>query len=321
MFADALYLAYLAQFDDAVWLRVVDRLGRAIHPVDQAATYIWFHLYPLRLQGAMDATSDPVGLAGRLGLEGRWRLAEQVQTSHRFLFGHRYWPDVRDAVVGCATGPDVPGSLDLAAQVQALAREVADRLRVDPSLLVGITAVALRTLQQVGLDRFEAAPRTVNLPPGALVGTADQVLATRARHGRRGLVGLLRGDARWTVTLDEHEPEARLRLVHARPIASAAPIDTRDRQNRDGSNREKLIPAPCRSASCGACWVGVLGGADRISSMDDGERQALADCGLITTSDERPVIRLACMARAYGAISLVIPPWRGCLKALAGRVE
>src|SRR5688572_26505137 len=42
-----LFLAFLAQHDDARWLRVVDRLQPAIHPVDRVATRIWLHFYPL----------------------------------------------------------------------------------------------------------------------------------------------------------------------------------------------------------------------------------------------------------------------------------
>ncbi|HUE89273.1 MAG TPA: hypothetical protein VMO26_24610 [Vicinamibacterales bacterium] len=38
-----LFLAFLAQHDDAGWLRVVDRIDPSIHPVDRAATRIWFH--------------------------------------------------------------------------------------------------------------------------------------------------------------------------------------------------------------------------------------------------------------------------------------
>ena len=321
MASDELFLAYLAQFDDAGWLRVVDRLGHAIHPVDQSATRIWFHLYPLRLQRAVDAADDPAAQARRLALLGRWRLADQIHTSHRFFYGHRYWPEARDAVVRFATGPDVPGSLDLAAQVQALAAGVASRLDVEAALTVGITAVALRTLQQVGIEAFAAAPREVNLPARALARTPDQVAAARARNNRQGLFGFLRAAPSWTITFDEHDPEARFSLIDSQHITTAAGLDTRDHRVRDERCSEGPIPVHCRAASCGTCWVGVLGGADRLSPMDDRERQTLAECGYVSADEEGPVIRLACMAQAYGAVTLVIPPWNGRLKKLAGRVE
>jgi ferredoxin len=321
MASDELFLAYLGQFDDAAWLRVVDRLGHAIHPVDQAATRIWFHVYPLRLQRALDAADDPAALARRVVLQGRWRLADQVHTSHRFLYGHRFWPEARDAIVRFATGPAAPGSLDLAAQVQALAAGVASRLGVDLALSVGITAVALRTLQQVGLAAFEAAPREVSLSPRARARTAGQGVAARARNDRQGLFGFLRGETRWTITFDEDDPEAQFPLIDSQHITTAAGLDRRDHRLRDERCSEGPIPVHCRAASCGTCWVGVLGGAERLSPMDDRERQTLVECGYLAADEERPVIRLACMAQASGAVALVIPPWNGRLKKLAGRVE
>ena len=72
------------------------------------------------------------------------------------------------------------------------------------------------------------------------------------------------------------------------------------------------IPVECRAASCGTCWVGVLGGADKLSPVverDEGRRMKVF--GYVDTSDPRPIIRLACQARAFGAVSIVIPPWNG----------
>ena len=69
----------------------------SIHPVDRVATRIWFHLYPLALQRAM-ARPDAADLARRMTLAGRWSLADQVHTSHRLLYAHRFWAAVRQAV-------------------------------------------------------------------------------------------------------------------------------------------------------------------------------------------------------------------------------
>ena len=33
--------------------------------------------------------------------------------------------------------------------------------------------------------------------------------------------------------------------------------------------------------------------------------------GYLDTQEPRPLIRLACQARAFGAVSIVIPPWNG----------
>ena len=200
MVTDPLFLAYLAQFDDDAWLRAVHRLEGAIHPVDRAATRGWFHFFPLRLQEALETSSEPEALAGHLRLQGRWRLADQRELSHWFLFGHRYWADVRAAVARSGATSGAPGSLDLAAQVQGIAKDVATERRIDPSWVVGITAVALRTLRQVGLPAvteealssgpFIGAPET---NPDRLVerrrrrshSSARSSAATRCR-GRRG---------------------------------------------------------------------------------------------------------------------------------------
>jgi hypothetical protein len=55
----------------------------------------------------------------------------------------------------------------------------------------------------------------------------------------------------------------------------------------------------------------VLGGAEKLSPVSHFEWQRLKDFGYIDTEEEKPIIRLACQAQAYGAVSIVIPPWSG----------
>jgi len=309
---DTLFLAFLAQHDDDAWHRVIDRLERACHPVDRTAVRIWFHLFPLVLQQAMDEAESSAKLAIRLRLDGRWRLADQIDTSHAFLHGHRLWPHVRAGVVAYATRAVAPSSLDLAAQIQEIARGIAAETDIGVEELVAITAVGVRTLQQVGLNTFSASAPD----PSAIVRAAspDAVLAARARDDSQGLFGRFRGDRRrWTVTFDERAPDARFPLIHSQHLTTAAALDRRDHRSRDPRCSEGPIPVQCRSCSCGTCWIGVLGGAEKLSPMDDRERSKLASCGYIDTTDERPLIRLACMAQAFGAISIVIPPWNGQL--------
>jgi uncharacterized 2Fe-2S/4Fe-4S cluster protein (DUF4445 family) len=40
-------------------------------------------------------------------------------------------------------------------------------------------------------------------------------------------------------------------------------------------------------------------------------------CGYLNTTEPKPVIRLACMARVSGNVTIVIPPWNG----VVGRSE
>jgi ferredoxin len=74
---------------------------------------------------------------------------------------------------------------------------------------------------------------------------------------------------------------------------------------------EGPIPVECRSASCGTCWVGVLGGADRLADVAAREGKKIKEFGYIDTAEPKPLIRLACQAQAQGAVSVVIPPWNG----------
>lgn len=315
---DPLFLSFLNQHDDAAWLRMMDRLERAIHPIDRVATRVWLHCYPLALDRAMAAADDPAALARRLVLKGRWRLADQIDGSHAFLYGHRYWPQVKQATLAYATRGSAPGSLDLAAQIQELAGEVARAERLDVALLVGIATVGLRTLQQVGVGALAAAPGLVSLPEPWRRLTADAVMAARARDDWQGWFGWMRGQKQWTVTFIESDAAARFPLVDSQHITTAAALDRRDHRARDARCSEGPIPVHCRSCSCGTCWVGILGGSEKLGPMEEQERRKLAELGYIDTRDEKPVIRLACMAQAFGAVSIVIPPWNGQIGRLNG---
>lgn len=310
-----LFLAFLAQHDDGAWLRVVDRLEGAMHPVDRAATRIWFQIYPLALAEAM-ARPDAADLARRMTLAGRWQLADQIDTSHYFLHAHRYWPVVKQAVLDFADAPSGPGSLDLGAQVHEAAARAARSASTTADRVLGLTAIGLRTLQQVGADALAASPA----PPAArdlLDGlTPDDVLDRRRRAGGPRLLNVLRGARKqWTVTFDERRAGAHFPLVHSQHVATAAALDTRDYRSIDARCSEGPIPVQCRSCSCGTCWVGLLSGAANLSPLAGNERQKLLECG-VTADGTHPVVRLACQAQAFGPVTIVIPPWNG----LIGRV-
>ena len=58
--------------------------------------------------------------------------------------------------------------------------------------------------------------------------------------------------------------------------------------------------------------MGVLGGGEKLSPVSErDERRRMRVFGYLDSSEERPLIRLACQARAHGAVSIVIPPWNG----------
>jgi ferredoxin len=310
--------AHLCRYDAAQWRRAVDTLIAEIHPIDRNATRIWFAFYPLELHVALEQAEDRAAIERRLGLMGRWRLVDQIDTSHRFFFAHRYWPQIKSAVQHwSAEAPD-----DLAALTTAVADAAARTARVDREFLLGIGAAALMTLRQTGEEAFRAAPGIVHLSDAARAQSPHQVMKLRLRDNSQGPFGFLRGlKKQWTVTFDEGDAAARFTVINDQEIASGAQSDKRDYRSRDPrcTPNEGPIPVECRAASCGTCWVGVLGGAEKLSPVvprDEGRRMKVF--GYLDSDEQQPLIRLACQARAHGAVSIVIPPWNGIIGGVRG---
>ena len=55
----------------------------------------------------------------------------------------------------------------------------------------------------------------------------------------------------------------------------------------------------------------MLGGAEKLSEVERLEARRLKECGYLDDAAGTPFIRLACMARAAGNVTIVIPPWNG----------
>jgi ferredoxin len=312
--------AHLCRQDAADWVQAIDTLAGEIHPIDLNATRIWFSFFPLDLHTALEEAGDRAEAVRALGLMGRWTLADQIDASHRFLFAHRYWPQVKSAIAGYG-GPPVA----LAPLISGVAEAAARTARVDREFLLGIAAVGLMTLRQVGPDAFRAAPGRVHLSDRVRALSPHQVLKQRGKDDSQGLFGFLRGvKKRWTVRFDETDPGALFTLIEGQDIASAAQSDKRDYRAKDPrcTPGEGPIPVECRAASCGTCWVGVLAGAEKLSPVvERDERRRMKVFGYLDSPEERPIIRLACQARAFGAVTIVIPPWNGifasCLRRSA----
>jgi len=309
--------ALLDSTTDADWLRVLRTLADGIHLVDREATRIWLAFHPIVISRAARHAADRTAFERRYVIEGRYRLEELVSTSHWFLYGHRFWPAIVRAIETVSHSRAAEDQTDVVALVRRVAHDAATQSGVSPTLTAGIALVGLRTLQQVGLEAMQTAPDTSPAAGRLHALTPDQVLAARARDDKQGLFGFLRGERKqWTVTLDERDPSASFTLINSQAITTAAAEDRRDWRARDPRCTEGPIPVQCRSASCGTCWIGVLGGAHKLSAMEPRERQRLAVFGYLQTTEDRPVIRLACQAQAYGAVSIVIPPWNGVFGSL-----
>ena len=306
---------FLEQHDEEAWSAALTTLLRAIHDVDRNATQIWFSFYPLSLFQALQQAEDPAKLVQQLLIQGNYQLKDQIDSSHTFLYGHRFWPEVKRAAQQHAREfkGDVSAQPPLADQILAAAQNAAQQAKVDKSLVVGITAVAFMTIRQVGLEAFEAAPGKMLLDRKHARKSPDDVLRERAKDDSQGVLGFLKTvNKKWTVTYDENDDAAKYRLNHIQDLAWGA-ADDRSKNWREIDPRrvEGPIPVECRSASCGTCWVGVLGGAEKLSDVAAREGKKIKEFGYIDTTESKPLIRLACQAQAHGAVSIVIPPWNG----------
>ena len=303
---------FLNQQDEEAWSGALTTLLRSIHEVDRNATQIWFSFYPLSLFLALQHAADADKLAQQLLIQGKYRLSDQIDSSHTFLYGHRYWPEVKRRTEKHARESSDASSL-LSDQILAVAQQVAEEAKLDRSLVIGITAVAFMTLRQVGLEAFSQAAGQMLLDRKHAHRSVEQVLRERAKDDSQGLLGFLRTvNKKWTVTYDENDESAKYRLNHVQDLAWGA-ADDRSKNWREIDPRriEGPIPVECRSASCGTCWVGVLGGAEKLSDVAAREGKKIKEFGYIDTSETKPLIRLACQAQAHGAVSIVIPPWNG----------
>jgi ferredoxin len=304
---------FLSQHEEEAWSATLATLMRSIHEVDRNATQIWFAFYPLPLWRALDESDDGEKLVQRLLLQGNYELKDQIDSSHKFLYGHRFWPQVKKAVEQHADAFDQPSRVSLADQILAVAKSAAQEAKQDESLLVGISAVTFMTVQQAGLAAFKSAPGTINIDRKHARKSPEQILRERAKVDSQGLLGFLKTvNKQFTVTHDENDEKAKYKLNDGQDLAWGAANDrARDWAAMDPRRMEGPIPVECRSASCGTCWVGVLGGADRLADVAAREGKKIKEFGYIDTAEPKPLIRLACQALAQGAVSVVIPPWNG----------
>jgi ferredoxin len=310
---------FLMQHDEAWWNQALAQLLPSIHEVDRNATQIWFAFYPLELLCELERAEDPEALMRELLMQGNYYLGDQIDSSHKFLYGHRFWPEVKKAVEehadlwhGLQSSARGAGA-SLADQIKDVAREVAEVLKVDQSLLLGITAVAFMTVRQAGLAAFRAANGEVLLDDKHIKKSPAQILKERAIDDSQGLLGFLKTiDKKWTITFDESDDTAHYKMNNLQDLAWGASEDhSRDWRAIDPRRPEGPIPVECRSAACGTCWVGILGGAEKLAPVAARESARIKEFGYIDTAEPKPLIRLACQAQAEGAISIVIPPWNG----------
>jgi ferredoxin len=313
---------YLASLSESDWNSALAALLPSIHSVDRNAVQIWFRFYPLSLERYI-STSDNVEEAKRsIKMQGDFGLDGRVDTSHDFLYGHRYWTAVK-AAIEAESQVFEGGNVDLADEIKQIATMVAGKLKVETSLVVGITAVGFMTATQVGLEKLRSIGGNSSRPSGILAKSADAVVAARKQDDSQGLFGFLKTvDKKFSVIYDEAN-KGRFDIMDDQEIASASGNDrSQNWQAKDERCWEGPVPVECTSASCGTCWVGVIAGEEKLSEVGRRERRAVKVFGYNQTEDTKPIIRLACQAKAHGNVTIVIPPWNAVFgKKVYGNVD
>ena len=318
-----IFETYLNQFTESDWQAAIRSLLPSIHEVDRNALQVWFRFYPLSLHRYLAGESDIEEAKKGLKMQGDFDLDGRIDSSHAFLYGHRYWKAVKAAIDAESQVFEDP-TVGLAEEITQIAGMVAEKVKADRSLLIAITTVGFMTVVQVGLDRFRNAPGQVEKPTGIMSKSPDAVVAARKQDDSQGILGFLKTvNKKYSVIHDEVGKNGRFEIVNDQEIASASANDrSQNWQARDPRCWEGPVPVECTSASCGTCWVGVIGGEEKLSEVERRERRAVKVFGYNQTDDPKPLIRLACQAKAYGNVTIVIPPWNAVFgKKVYGNVE
>ncbi len=309
------FRAFLNLHDEPTWDEVLADLEPSLHPVDREATRIWFGFWPLKLQRILRESTDEAATAQQYLLDGRYRLEHQLDESVDFLFGSIYWDRVKAALLERSESAPGRNLESLGNEIRSLAGGVASQLKVEASLLLGISAVGFMAFQQVGEQPFRngsASGSSRTKRP-----SAAKILKQRSRTTSQGLFGFLRTvNRKFTVRFDESKRDATFSCIEGQDLSSASAGDERDYQTRDHRCIAGPIPAECRVASCGYCWIGVLSGREKIVEVSAHERRRLNYFGYLDSSshtESHPVIRLACQSKCYGDVTVVVPPWNGSL--------
>lgn len=299
---------------DADWVPLLERLAPEFHPVDRDGLRIWFQMWPLFLHRLVEGSSDGVEVERFYQLKGSYRLSDLPDTSHRFLYSHRYWGQAKEGVAM------LQATIDPEDDLESLIRTVAARIQAPKELALGIAAIAWMTFRQCG----KAFLRSTYVPP-LLPAKPEEILRERASAFRPNLMARLKGSKGCErVTFDELKAnggtEGWFEILPSQEITTGAELDKRPYHLSDVRCYEGMgpIPVDCRSGSCGTCWVGILGGNENMEPVGDFERKRMDyfgywDSGFHVPGQDKPLLRLACQAQVKGSVSIVIPPWNGVL--------
>jgi ferredoxin len=300
---------FLNDLEEKDWLKVVYDLSANIHEIDRDAAQIWFRFYPLSLLRYMQSVEDKEAAIHKFVLQGDWELKNQIDSSHHFLYGHRFWKETKKVIEQRIESFDATKS-DLAIEAKQLAQDVANITKSNVPLTLGITLVGLMTLNQVGSEAFKAAPGNVKVSDER---KPEAIIAERAKDDSQGIFGFLKSvDKKYSIAWKNKSGKGKFNIINDEDIATASAKDqTENWKSKDERCWEGVVPVECRSAACGTCWVGVLGGKEKLSEVSPRESKQMKVFGYQQPEEEKPYLRLACQSRISGNATIVIPPWNG----------
>jgi hypothetical protein len=234
--------SYLQKFTEPDWQIALDRVLPSIHEVDRNAVQIWFRFYPLALQQYLSGAPDLEESARSVAIQGDFGLEDRIDTSHAFLYGHRYWKHVKAAIEAEARILD-NADTRLSDEIEKIATIASEEVRADTSLLLAISAVGLMTLAQVGLEKFKASRGETIKPKGLMAKSADAIVADRKKDDSQGLFGFLKTvDKKFSVIHNEAKGE-RFEIMNDQEIASASANDRSQKwQEKDPRCWEGPVP-------------------------------------------------------------------------------
>lgn len=311
---------YLSNFKSADWITAVDDISNQVHMVDRDAVQIWFRFYPIDLKKYLDAAEDRDATIQGLAMLGNFELSTQIDSSHHFLYAHRFWKSVKE-VIGQI---EIDGNESLEDLIVFVAEQVATRENVGKDLTLAISAVGLATLAHVGADAFKSSTGETPKPSGLMAKSPNEIVAARGKDDSQGLFGFLKSiDAKYSLHFASLYSSGKFPIVNDQQVTHAsAQARSAEWQEMDKRCWEGPIPVECTSGSCGTCWIGVVGGADKLTPVQRRERRAMKVFGYNQPETEKPFLRLACQTTAHGNVSIVIPPWNGVFgKKVVGNVE
>ena len=147
---------FLNKFSEKDWLTAVESLLSQVHEVDRNAVQIWFRFYPLELFRHLEAVEDKAKAIHQFAMQGEFELKNQIDSSHNFLYGHRFWNQTKAEIEKYAAVFN-NDSADLSKVIEEISQKVSESAKTEKSLTLGITAIGLMTLNQTGFDTFKNA--------------------------------------------------------------------------------------------------------------------------------------------------------------------